>query len=302
MRTICMLLLTLLIGGCSAVDIVDSKERAALQSVGFEQHQLMLKEGGELNYWQAGQGKPLLLIHGFGGSAVSSWQQVMLELSQDYQVIAPDLAWFGDSVSQGDPSLATQTQAVMQLIDKLELEKVNLVGISYGGFVTFDLMINEPKVDKAILLASPGVLFSDAELALMNQRFGVDDPTQIFVPETPKQMRRLLDATFIDFPWYPGFIDAEIYDKYFAGYLTEKRKLIEGLPADRDRIAANLSVETLPPSLLIWGEHDQVFPLYSGLQLAELLSAPIVVIPQGAHGISNDYPQIISQSIRAFVQ
>ena len=52
MRTICMLLLTLLIGGCSAVDIVDSKERAALQSVGFEQHQLMLKEGGELNYWQ----------------------------------------------------------------------------------------------------------------------------------------------------------------------------------------------------------------------------------------------------------
>ena len=177
MRTICMLLLTLLISGCSAVDIVDSKERAALQSVGFEQHQLMLKEGGELNYWQAGQGKPLLLIHGFGGSAVSSWQQVMLELSQDYQVIAPDLAWFGDSVSQGDPSLATQTQAVMQLIDKLELEKVNLVGISYGGFVTFDLMINEPKVDKAILLASPGVLFSDAELALMNQRFGVDDAT-----------------------------------------------------------------------------------------------------------------------------
>lgn len=302
MRTVYILLLTLLIGGCSAVDIVDSRETAALQKVGFEQSSMSLAEGGQLSYWQAGEGKPLLLIHGFGGSAVSSWQQVMLELSQDYRVIAPDLAWFGESVSAGTPSLATQTQAIMQLIGQLQLDSVNVVGISYGGFVTFDLMINEPKVDKAVLLASPGVLFSDNELALMNQRFGVDTPTQIFVPETPKQMRRLLDATFINFPWYPSFIDADIYDKYFAGHLAEKRLLIDSLPADRDRIAADLLPETLPPSMLIWGENDKVFPLYSGIDLADYLKAPIVVIPDGAHGISNDYPEIVSDSIKAFVQ
>ncbi|WP_299810389.1 alpha/beta hydrolase [uncultured Shewanella sp.] len=302
MRTICMLLLTLLIGGCSAVDIIDSREKSALQEVGFEQHQLELQEGGELNYWQAGEGKTLLLIHGFGGTAVTSWQQVMLDLSQDYQVIAPDLAWFGESVSQGQPSLATQSQAVMQLIDSLGLDKVNVVGISYGGFVTFDLMINEPKVEKAVLLASPGVLFSDSDLQQMNQRFAVDDPSDIFVPQTPKQMRRLLDGTFVDFPWYPGFIDASIFDKYFAGFLDEKRQLIDGLPADRDRISASISVESLPPSVLIWGEKDKVFPLSSGIQLADYLSAPIVVIPEGAHGISNDYPEIVSQTIKAFVQ
>ncbi|GIU40364.1 putative hydrolase YugF [Shewanella sairae] len=302
MRTVFILLLTLLLGGCSAVDIVDSRETAALQKAGFEQSSMLLAEGGQLSYWQGGEGKPLLLIHGFGGSAVSSWQQVMLALSQDYQVIAPDLAWFGESVSAGTPSLATQTQTIMQLIEQLQLDSVNVVGISYGGFVTFDLMINEPKVDKAVLLASPGVLFSDNELVLMNQRFGVDTPTQIFVPETPKQMRRLLDATFVSFPWYPGFIDADIYDKYFAGHLAEKRLLIDSLPADRDRIAADLLPETLPSSMLIWGENDKVFPLYSGVGLADYLKAPIVVIPDGAHGISNDYPEIVSQSIKAFVQ
>ncbi|MGS0691670.1 alpha/beta fold hydrolase [Shewanella sp. 30m-9] len=302
MRAIFMLILTLMLGGCSAVDIIDSREKAALQTAGFEQNKMMLKEGGELNYWQAGEGKIILLIHGFGGSAVTSWQQVMLDLSNDYRVIAPDLAWFGESVSQGAPSLATQTKAVMQLIAMLDLDKVNVVGISYGGFVTFDLMINEPKVDKAILLASPGVLFSDSDLSQMNQRFDVADPSEIFVPETPKQMRRLLDATFVDFPRYPGFIDSSIYDKYFARHLDEKRALIEGLPADRDRIAANIAVDSLPPSVLIWGEHDIVFPLSSGIQLADYLSAPIVVIPQGAHGISNDYPEIVSQTIKAFVQ
>ncbi len=302
MRHIYLLLMTLIISGCSAVDIVDSRDKQQLQAAGFEQHKLLLAEGGELNYWQAGQGKVVLLIHGFGGTAVTSWQQVMLELSKDYRVIAPDLAWFGESVSQGEPSLATQSQAVMQLIQALQLEKVNVVGISYGGFVTFDLMLNEPKVDKAVLLASPGVLFSDNDLQQMNQRFEVDDPSEIFVPETPKQMRRLLDSTFVDFPWYPGFIDSGIFDKYFAGYLEQKRRLIDGLPADRDRIATNISVDSLPPTVLIWGENDKVFPLSSGIQLADYLAAPIVVIPKGAHGISNDYPEIVSQTIRAFVQ
>ncbi|MCL1058448.1 alpha/beta hydrolase [Shewanella gelidimarina] len=302
MRHYTLLLLALFISGCCAVDLVDSRDKSELQAVGFEQHQLPLQEGGSINYWQGGQGKTVLLIHGFGGTAVTSWQHVMLELSQDYHVIAADLAWFGDSVSESAPSLATQSEAIMQLIAALELDKVNVVGISYGGFVTFDLMINEPKVDKAILLASPGMLFSDADLALMNQRFNVEDPSDIFVPQTAAEMRRLLQGTFADFPWYPGFIDRAIFEKYFAGYLDEKSQLIAGLSADRDRIAASVSVEFLPPSLLIWGEQDQVFPLASGIKLADYLSAPIVVIPGGAHGISNEHPTVVSQAIRAFVQ
>lgn len=292
----------LFISGCSIVEMADSSEKTALKKVGFIQQQLSLAEGGKLNYWQAGQGKTVLLIHGFGGTAVTSWQQVMLELVKDYQVIAADLAWFGDSVSEATPSLATQSQAVRQLIDALNVDKVNVVGISYGGFVTFDLMINEPKVEKAVLLASPGVLFSDADLEEMNQRFAVESATDIFVPKNATEMRRLLNATFIDFPWYPAFIDAAIYAQYFAGYHHEKQALIDSLPADRDRIATAVSAASLPPSMLIWGERDQVFPLAAGIQLANYLNAPIVVIPQGAHGISNDYPELISQAVKAFVQ
>ncbi|QQX79856.1 alpha/beta hydrolase [Shewanella sp. KX20019] len=302
MRSIYLMLSMLFISGCSIVEMVDSSEKTALKKVGFVQQQLTLAEGGKLNYWQAGQGKTVLLIHGFGGTAVTSWQQVMLDLSQDYQVIAADLAWFGDSVSEATPSLATQSQAVRQLIDALNVDKVNVVGISYGGFVTFDLMINEPRVEKAVLLASPGVLFSDADLEELNQRFAVESATDIFVPKNATEMRRLLNATFIDFPWYPAFIDAAIYAQYFAGYHNEKQVLIDSLPADRDRIATTVSTASLPPSMLIWGERDQVFPLASGIQLANYLNAPIMVIPKGAHGLSNDYPELISQAVRAFVQ
>ena len=226
----------------------------------------------------------------------------MLALSQNYHVIAADLAWFGDSISQAIPSLEVQSQAMTQLIDKLGLDEVNVVGISYGGFVTFDLMINEPRVDKAVLLASPAVQFSNADLAAMNQRFNVADASDIFVPQTPKQMRRLLEATFIDFPWYPSFIDKAIFERYFAHHLDEKRLLIEGLTEDRDRIASNINVSTLPASMIIWGENDLVFPLASGIQLADYLNSPIVVIPKAAHGLSNDHPGIISRAIKAFIQ
>lgn len=302
MRIINLLLFVLVAGGCSIVESVDSAEKSVLIEAGFVQQKMDLAEGGKINYWQAGQGKTVLLIHGFGGSAVTSWQQVMLALSQNYHVIAPDLAWFGDSESQAAPSLAVQSKAMTQLIDKLELDEVNVVGISYGGFVTFDLMIHEPRVDKAVLLASPGVLFSNADLAAMNQRFETADASDIFVPQTPKQMRRLLEATFIDFPWYPSFIDSAIFERYFANHLDEKRQLIGGLTEDRDRIASNINVDALPDSMLIWGENDLVFPLASGIQLADYLNSPIVVIPEAAHGLSNDHPDIISRAIKAFIQ
>ena len=82
MRTINLLLAVLLLSGCSIVEQVDSTEKAELMEAGFVLQQMDLAEGGTLNYWQAGQGKTLLLVHGFGGSAVISWQQGMLALSQ----------------------------------------------------------------------------------------------------------------------------------------------------------------------------------------------------------------------------
>ncbi|MCL1143377.1 alpha/beta fold hydrolase [Shewanella gaetbuli] len=297
-----LLAMLLLNSGCSVVGMVDNHQQKQLISNGFELHDLTLAQGGSLHYWQGGdKSKPcVILLHGFGGTGLTSWYEIMQNISDDYYVIVPDLLWFGESYSGMPANISSQSTAISALINHLNLSTVNLVGISFGGFVTFDLMIQEPKVNKAIMLASPGLVFTDEDMHQMTQRFGKTKPESVFVPRDKEGVRLLLEHTFVDYPWYPGFIDEQVYQTYFASFQQQKASLITTLPAYRDSLHPQDIKPNLPPSLLIWGDKDIVFPLAKGVEFSQYLNAEIKVIPGGAHGLSNDFPEQISQSIKEF--
>ncbi|MGF1727174.1 alpha/beta fold hydrolase [Photobacterium nomapromontoriensis] len=286
--------------GCELVDWKAQHDRNELISAGYQEHFLPLKEGGTVKYWVAGTGQPLLLLHGFGGSAVSTWKNEMLELSKYYRVIAPDLPWFGGSFSQGEPNLTTQTDAVWQIVDSLGIEKFSVAGISYGGFVTYNMMMQPDRVEKGIIIASPGPLFSDDDLAALCLRAGVEKPEQLFVPQNSNEVRRLFDHVFIEPKKMPDFIAQQIYDGYFSSFQTEKEALIQSLPQDRERIS-RYPAHSLPPSLLIWGDSDDIFPLKSGIALSKYLNSAIIVLPETGHGVTNEQPETVTKLLRSYV-
>ena len=82
-------LMVLLISGCSTVSMVDNYQQNQLSKAGFEPRQLTLDEGGELHYWQGGDPSDsvIILLHGFGGTGMTSWYEIMQDLVQDYHVI-----------------------------------------------------------------------------------------------------------------------------------------------------------------------------------------------------------------------
>ncbi|WP_228768533.1 alpha/beta fold hydrolase [Shewanella sp. TC10] len=304
MRLLSLSVFIFFLGGCSAVSMVDNYQQNQLMKAGFERHQLSLESQGEFHYWQGGDksAPAVILLHGFGGTGMTSWYEMMQDLVSDYHVIVPDLLWFGASFSNAPATISSETKAIQLLIEELALENVNVVGISFGGFITFDLMIKEPSVNKAIMLASPGIVFGDEDMDAMSQRFGQSVPEAVFVPENKEGVRHLLEHTFVDHPWYPSFIDEQIYQSYFADFHAQKKSLITTLPAYRDQLNPVEFKGKLPPSLLIWGENDNVFPLEKGIEFSEFLNAPIIVIPDASHGLSNDFPESISQMIRDFIQ
>ncbi|GDY24725.1 lipase [Agarivorans sp. Toyoura001] len=295
-------LLAVSLSGCSALSVKEQLDHSQLTKAGFTQSELHLAEGGELRYWVGGQGKPLVMLHGFGGTATTTWLPMMLELSQHHTIIAPDLAWFGDSFSQGTANITTQRAAVNQLLSQLRVAHYNLVGISYGGLVAYDMMANQQGIDKAVILASPGTFISDQNLAELSQRFDRDHPADIFVPENRQQMRHLFEGVFTRFPPLPHAIDEQIYQRYFALWQDQKRQLIDSLPSYRDQLAPQVDPKLMPPTLLVWGENDRVFPLEQGKQLSRYLDAPMVVIPEAPHNISNEHPATVSQAIELFIQ
>ncbi|WP_026959170.1 alpha/beta fold hydrolase [Aliagarivorans taiwanensis] len=301
MRLLLSLLAALTLQACSALHWVEQGQQRALQEQGFTESVLQLNDGGELRYWVGGQGRPLLLLHGFGGTATTTWLPVMQGLADEYRIIAPDLPWFGDSYSHQPAELAVHRDAIAQLLAQLRVPSAPIMAISYGGFVALDMIHHGFEAEQLIILASPGVRLDDHQLELMATRFDKSDATAIFVPNDRQQMRELLDGTFERAPKLPGFVDEQLYQRYFEPWRDEKRAMIDTLPAYRDEFAQDFEARSLPRTLLIWGEQDQVFPLTIAKQLSEDYSAPLMVIPGANHNISNDYPDLIIQASKLFL-
>lgn len=286
--------------GCEVVRWKTEHDQSSLEKEGFSKHQITLKEGGKLTYWEGGQGQPLLLLHGFGGTAAATWKAEMLQLSKKYHVIAPDLLWFGESYSDNAAQLSTQTNAIWQLVDTLQLKKVDVAGISYGGFITYDMMLTPERINKAVIIASPGPLFSDDDLDDLVKRAGINSPEELFVPNSGDDVKRLYDNVFIEKKRIPDFIANQIYLDYFSQWKPQRTQLIKTLPNDRDRIQ-QYDPKKLPQALIIWGQNDQIFPLNSGIKLSKYIQAPIIVLPKTAHGITNEQPQITADLIDNFL-
>ncbi|MGR5062767.1 alpha/beta fold hydrolase [Photobacterium sp. DNB22_13_2] len=299
-KFIALFISLLVLNGCEIVQWKEKHDNDQLNAQGYQEHILPLKEGGQLKYWVGGTGEPLLLIHGFGGTAVATWKEEMLELSKHYQVIAPDLAWFGESYSMGPPNLTTQTETMWQLLDALEIDKVNVAGISYGGFITYNMMMKPDRVEKSVIIASPGPLFSDDDLAELCLRAGVEKPEQLFVPTNSDGVKRLFDNVFYEPKSMPDFVAKQIYSGYFSPFKKEKELLIQSLIVDREHISqANTAI--FPPTMLIWGDSDKIFPLKNGIALSEHLNSAIVVLPETAHGVTNERPDTVTKLLKIFI-
>ncbi|PSW15923.1 alpha/beta hydrolase [Photobacterium rosenbergii] len=299
-KILTLFLAVVILNGCELVQWKEKHDHDQLYAQDYQEHILNLKEGGQLKYWIGGSGEPLLLIHGFGGNAVATWKEEMLELSKHYQVIAPDLAWFGESYSMGTPNLTTQTDTMWQLLDALDIEGVNVAGISYGGFITYNMMMQTDRVKKGVIIASPGPLFSDEDLEALCLRAGVDKPEQLFVPTNSDEVRRLFDNVFYEPKNMPDFVANQIYSSYFSPYKNEKEQLIQSLVYDRARISG-ANTNEFPPTMLIWGDSDKIFPLKNGIALSKHLNSAIVVLPETAHGVTNEQPETVSKLLKVFI-
>ncbi|MBK5006969.1 alpha/beta fold hydrolase [Pseudomonas sp. S32] len=98
--------------------------------------------GQSIRYWTAGQGAPLLLLHGFP-TASWDWHYLWGPLSQRFRVIACDMLGFGDSAKPVDHAYTLKHQADLQqaLLDHLHVaQPVHLLAHDYGGSVAQELL------------------------------------------------------------------------------------------------------------------------------------------------------------------
>ncbi|MBX0301072.1 alpha/beta hydrolase [Cryobacterium sp. 1639] len=119
-------------------------------------HRFLDLPGLRMHVAEAGDGPPLLLLHGFP-QHWWAWRKVIPGLAEHYRVICPDLR--GAGWTDAPPNCYTSEQLVadvMALLDEMRLEKVDILGYDWGGMVGFRVCLAHPdRVRRFVVLAAP---------------------------------------------------------------------------------------------------------------------------------------------------
>lgn len=215
---------------------------------GFDYHRVEVADGVTLNTAVAGNGRPIMLLHGFPQTHLA-WRHVAVELAADHTVICPDLRGYGDSDKPADPTGAAYAKRVMgddivALAQALGHERFVLAGHDRGALVAIRTALDHP--ERVTHLASLDVLPTldmwevmhgvtaaiGFHLYLMAQP--ADLPEQLIGASPDAFFGHFLDIWTRD----PAAIPAEIR----AEYLAASRAAVASIVADY-RASATIDLE-----------------------------------------------------------
>lgn len=296
----CLLSFVLLLSGCNFLQIRRDEVERTFADYGVRPHRAQVDDA-EIHYY-AGEGAspPLLLLHGFGSAAIWEWQELVPGFAARHRVIAPDLLWFGESDSRDpDPSLDHQARAMLALLDHLGIDRVDVLGSSYGGLVAVELAALAPhRVRRVVLIDSPGRAYTRADYDALCERFGVESAAELFVPQDDAAMRMLLSIAVRSPPWVPDFALSSVREALFSEHRAQRVALLDSLASHLEELRARPG--PAGRVLIVWGSEDPVFPLPIARRLAASLGprATLEVVEGARHAPHLDEPE----RVRAWVE
>ncbi|MER6328227.1 alpha/beta fold hydrolase [Streptomyces sp. NPDC001034] len=227
---------------------------------------------------EAGEGPPVLLLHGGGpgASGVSNYARNIAELAKEHRVIVPDLPGYGRSSKGIDPTdpFGHLADGIRGVLDRLGLDKAHFVGNSYGGACALRLALDTPdRVDRMVLMGPGGI---GTTRALPTP--GLNSLLDYYTGDGPSRrkleafIRQYLVFNAADVPEsvidsrYRDSIDPEVV----AAPPLRRPKSLRALwrmDFTRDARLSRLPV----PTLVLWGAEDKVNRPSGGRMLAERL-------------------------------
>lgn len=256
---------------------------ARLRMAGYASHSIQL-DSSTVNYLEGGNGKKnVVLIHGFGLDGATTWFLPLLDMSDEFHFIVPDLLWFGESTSSLAPTLPNQAQMIWQLCDSLHIQPDALVGISYGGFVSFEMIHQRPEgAKKLVIVNSPGPTFQEEDIKQLCARAQVNAPDELFIPTDVAGLQHLFRFVFAEEPPIPDFAYEQIFETETMKNADLKRALMRDLVNNAARYRGT-GYPTHTENRVIWSKKDQVFPLANGNTLADSLHAKFFLLEESGH-------------------
>jgi len=243
---------------------------AALRVRGIESRYVQLGPN-RIHYFVGGTGEPLVLVHGLGSRALD-FALLMPGLAHAHRVYALDLLGYGDSDRpEVDYSVSLQTGVLRQFVDTLRLERVDLAGLSMGGWIALEFAAESPeRVRRLVLLDSAGMNFTPS--------FDV----RLLSPYTMADMRAMEKLMTTRANQIPTFFSRDVL-RLLREESWAIQRTVANMMTGRELLDGKLGDVTMPV-LLIWGKQDVVTPLaVADAMHREMVQSVLVVLDGCGH-------------------
>jgi 2-succinyl-6-hydroxy-2,4-cyclohexadiene-1-carboxylate synthase len=260
--------------------------------------------GANYNVSTVGAGAPLMLLHGFTGSA-QSWDDHRAALSPRFRMIMPDLLGHGRSDAPSDPQRYPIERCVADLIailDALEVERTHLLGYSMGGRVALAMAIEYPRRIASLIMesASPGLaeasarqarVASDNALAGLIEREGME----AFVARWERM------PLFASQERMPERARMRLRAQRLANNPTGLANSLRGLGTGVQEPLWKRLGELEVPSLIMAGELDAKFVDIARAMAAAIRGRRLAIVAGAGHTIHLEQPDAFRQLVIEFM-
>lgn len=248
---------------------------------------------------------PVVLMHGFGAYSFT-WRHVIpVLLEAGFRVIAIDQAGYGASSRLRGPVYDTRRQAerMLAVLDALDVTQAHFVGHSFGGRMGMQIAIGAPQRVLSLVALAPEAFATDRPGIARWLRIPLLGYVFAFYFTLPALVTPFLKATSKRTDW----ITPEVTSGYNAPLVVKGSawaQVWQGRsPKDgAEPVPQNLARVTAR-TLLVWGEHDPVFPVSDGRRLLDILpDARLHVIRGAGHLAHEEVPDEVAATIVDFLK
>jgi len=243
----------------------------------FREH--FVEAGGfRIRTLQAGQGTPLVYLHGAGGLHLSRGHDL---LSQSHRVVAVEMPGFGQSAENTrTATMPDMAATLVEAITRLDINRFDLMGTSFGGKVALWLAAQNPGRIRALVLEAPAAIRPEGSVPPSG---------------TPAEMARRLYAH----PERAGPLPA-----IDPAMQAKTRALVSRLRGpDRDATLEERLRDLPVPTLVLFGTLDSVISPDMGRIYKTLIpNCHLIFVYDAGHVISADRPEAFVEVVSDFLE
>lgn len=271
---------------------------------------IMISNGYKLHFHDIGGGEPIIMLHG-GGPGAGGWtnfkDNITPLVESGYRVILPDFPGFNKSAPLVTTDISIRDRnanAILDLMNALDIEKAHLLGNSMGGAAAVTIALENPdRVNRLVIFGSDGL--TGPSSFIPSPQEGPKLLFEVFNNPSLDGLKKLLNIFVYDPSLITDDLVKERYDSMMLNDGIHLKNFIESaenspsMYADISNEISNLEVKTL----ILWGNEDRFVALDNALRLVKLIpDSRLHIIGNCGHWAQLEHTDEFNNEVLAFLK